>query len=40
MTGDLGTIGDEGVDVHGGRGKSDDRDGGEGEEELESGHCG
>ena len=39
VTSDLGTISDESVDVHGGGGKSDDGDGGESEEELESRHC-
>jgi hypothetical protein len=39
VTGHLGTIGDESVGGDGGRGKREDGGGGEGEEELESGHC-
>lgn len=41
MTSDLGTVGDESVDVGWEGGKSDDRDGGECEdvEEFAGGHC-
>ena len=41
MTSDLGTVGDESVDVSWEGGKSDDRDGGECEdvEEFAGGHC-
>lgn len=39
VTGDLRTIGHKGADREGCGGKSDDCDGGEGEEAVECGHC-